>query len=92
MRLADFILSNTEPILQEWEAFARGIAPGAKMDNLALRDHADAILLATVHDMKTSQSASQRAAKARGRPLDDAWPSMGRRNCMRLEGSVRGLT
>jgi signal transduction histidine kinase len=71
MRLADFILSNTEPILQEWEAFARGIAPGAKMDNLALRDHADAILLATVHDMKTSQSASQRAAKARGRPLDD---------------------
>ena len=29
MRLADFIHSNVEPILVEWEAFARGIAPGA---------------------------------------------------------------
>jgi len=26
MRLADFILSNVEPILGEWEVFARGIA------------------------------------------------------------------
>ena len=60
-----------EPILLEWEAFARGIAPGAKMDNLALRDHADAILLATVHDMRSAQSASERAAKARGHPSDD---------------------
>jgi hypothetical protein len=77
MRLADFITSNMEPILLEWEAFARGIAPGAKMDNLALRDHADAILLATVHDMKSSQSAPQRAAKARGRPMDDGAPLNG---------------
>jgi signal transduction histidine kinase len=71
MRLADFIVANMEAILVEWEAFARGIAPGAKMDTLALRDHADAILLATVHDMQSSQSAPQRAAKARGRPMDD---------------------
>ena len=27
MRLADFILANVEPILAEWESFARGIWP-----------------------------------------------------------------
>jgi signal transduction histidine kinase len=71
MRLADFIISNLEPILLEWDTFARSIAPGAKMDALALRDHAGDILLATVQDMRSPQSATQRAAKARGHPLDD---------------------
>ena len=66
MRLADFILSNIEPILMEWKVFARGIGPGAKMDALALRDHAPDILLATVQDMKSSQSAAERSAKSRG--------------------------
>lgn len=28
MRLADFILSNLEPILHEWEMFARRIGAG----------------------------------------------------------------
>ncbi len=65
MRLADFIFSNIEPILMEWEVFARSIAPGAMMDALALRDHAPDILLATVQDMKSSQSAAQRSAKSR---------------------------
>ena len=66
MRLADFILANVEPVLAEWEAFARGIAPGAKMDALALRDHAPDILLATVQDMRSSRSATERSAKSRG--------------------------
>jgi signal transduction histidine kinase len=66
LRLADFILSNVEPILVEWEAFARGIAPGANMDALALRDHAADILLATTRDMRSVQSATERAAKSRG--------------------------
>jgi signal transduction histidine kinase len=65
MRLADFIVSNIEPILMEWEVFARGITPGAKMDALALRDHASEILVATVQDMKSSQSAAERSAKSR---------------------------
>jgi len=55
----------------EWGAFARGITPGAKMDTLALRDHADAILLATVHDMQSSQSATQQVEKSRGQHRDD---------------------
>jgi signal transduction histidine kinase len=66
MRLADFILSNVETILVEWEAFARGIAPGANMDALALRDHAADILLATTRDMRSAQTATERAAKSRG--------------------------
>ena len=65
MRLADFIVENLEPILVEWEAFARGTAPGEKMDALALRDHAGEILLATVADMRSSQSSAERTAKSR---------------------------
>jgi signal transduction histidine kinase len=67
MRLADFIVSNIEPILAEWEAFARGIKSGAAMDALALRDHAGEILLATARDMRSSQSKAERADKAKGR-------------------------
>ena len=67
MRLADFILSKTESILLEWEVFDRSIAPGAAMDALALRDHAPDILLATVQDMNSAQSATERSAKSRGK-------------------------
>jgi signal transduction histidine kinase len=66
MRLADFILANVEAILVEWEAFARGIAPGAKMESLALRDHAADILQATARDMGSAQSSTERSAKSRG--------------------------
>jgi len=66
MRLADFIIANIEPILMEWEVFARSIEPGANMDVLALRDHAKAILLATVDDMNSPQSAVERSAKSKG--------------------------
>jgi signal transduction histidine kinase len=67
MRLPDFILANTEPILLEWEAFARSILPGSKMEALGLRDHAEDILRATVRDMASAQSAAEQSAKSRGR-------------------------
>jgi signal transduction histidine kinase len=68
MRLADFISSNVEPILAEWEAFARAIAPaGGNMDGVALRDHAGDILLATAADMRSAQTAGERFAKSRGK-------------------------
>jgi signal transduction histidine kinase len=66
MRLADFILKNIEPILAEWEAFARSVPPGATMDQLALRDHAQDILRATALDMASAQTAAERADKSRG--------------------------
>ena len=45
MKLGNFILANREPILLEWEAFARTCAPAsAAMDLTALRDHANEML------------------------------------------------
>jgi signal transduction histidine kinase len=66
MRLADFIQANVEPILQDWEEFARSLAPGGKMNAAALRDDAEAILLACVRDMRSPQTLSQQAEKSKG--------------------------
>src|SRR5579863_7821907 len=66
MRLADFILSNVEPILKGWEIFARSIGAGEHLDRLALRDHAGQILQATARDMKSPQTAAERAKKSKG--------------------------
>jgi signal transduction histidine kinase len=67
MRLADFILENTESILAEWETFARGVWPGeAKTDVAELRDHAADILRATAWDMKSAQTATQQSDKSKG--------------------------
>lgn len=66
MRLAKFILANVEPILAEWEAFAVTLAPGANMTKVALRDHAQAILLASARDMEVNQSLAQQAGKSKG--------------------------
>jgi len=67
MRLPDFILSSIEPILAEWEIFARSIGAGEHLDQLALRDHAGQILQATARDMKAPQTAAERAQKSKGR-------------------------
>jgi signal transduction histidine kinase/ActR/RegA family two-component response regulator len=69
MRLADFMLANVEPILKEWEVFARGIWPDTSAggtDPATLRDHAKAILLATVPDMKSAQTKAQQSRKSKG--------------------------
>jgi signal transduction histidine kinase len=66
MRLADFILGNIEPILSEWEAFARTVWPGPATDPRELRDHAADILRATAGDMKSAQSATQQSDKSHG--------------------------
>lgn len=66
MRLAEFILANIEPILAEWEAFARSLSPGANMTIVALRDDAESILLATARDMQNRQSLEQQESKSKG--------------------------
>ena len=45
LRLSRFIRDNVEPILAEWETFARSLPGGGAMDVAALRDHAKAMLL-----------------------------------------------
>lgn len=66
MRLADFILANIEPILAEWEIFARSMRAGEHLDQLTLRDNASDILQATARDMKSVQTDAQRTTKSRG--------------------------
>jgi signal transduction histidine kinase len=72
MRLADFILGNREPILAEWEAFARTCTPAsAPMDITALRDHANEMLTVIAQDLRTPQGGSAQAAKSMGNAPDD---------------------
>lgn len=66
MRLADFILSNTEKILSEWEDFARNLTPGSAMSVIALRDHAESILRAAARDMLSLQTSRQQSEKSKG--------------------------
>ena len=66
MRLADFITANVEPILTEWEAFARSVWPGPPTDPATLRDHAEQMLHAAVADMRSGQSGAQQSDKSRG--------------------------
>lgn len=66
MRLAEFMAANLEPILVEWEAFARSLAPGKSMGRLALRDDAEAILLAALRDMGADQTLLEQASKSKG--------------------------
>jgi signal transduction histidine kinase len=66
MRLADFILANIEPILEDWEAFAISIWPGPIATRLVLRDHAADMLKAVAMDMKSYQTESQQSEKSKG--------------------------
>lgn len=74
MRLADFITQNLEPILAQWEEFAASMLPAAaNMGALALRDHAEQILLAVVKDLRSSQTREAQREKSLGRaprPID----------------------
>ena len=68
MRLADFILTHREPILAEWEAFARTCAPASDpMGIVALRDHANAMLSAIAADLVTAQAPFAQSQKSKGR-------------------------
>lgn len=67
MRLAEFIDSRLDAIVREWDAFAATRVPaGAKMDALALRDHAPQILRAIAADLRTPQTAPEQLAKSHG--------------------------
>jgi signal transduction histidine kinase len=72
MRLAEFILANREPILAEWEAFARTCTPASgAMDITALRDHANEMLTVIAKDLGTPQGGSEQEEKSKGRAPDE---------------------
>ena len=67
MRLSQFIREHLEPILVEWEAFARSLfETSATPSKVALRDHARLILLAIAKDIECAQTEAQRDAKSKG--------------------------
>jgi signal transduction histidine kinase len=65
-RLSRFIRDNVEPIIVEWETFARSLPEGGAMNVAALRDHAKEMLLAIAADLERPQSDSAQDEKARG--------------------------
>jgi hypothetical protein len=67
MRLADFILSDMEGILEDWQTFAATQLPAAaRMSSLALRDHAQQILEAVAKDIVQPQTQVEQAQKSKG--------------------------
>src|SRR5688572_11930609 len=67
MRLSQFIVANREPIMAEWEAFARTCAPASgSMDITALRDHASEMLTVIAADLDTPQGDRAQAEKSKG--------------------------
>jgi len=71
MNLSVFIRSHMTQILAEWTAFAKKAAPaGEEMSNLALTDHAEAILRAVAIDIETRQSKQQQYEKSQGDEID----------------------
>jgi signal transduction histidine kinase len=68
MRITEFIAANVEPILVEWEKFARGVWPeGTPVEPDELRDSAAEILRAVVAEMATAQSRHEQQEKSAGR-------------------------
>jgi signal transduction histidine kinase len=74
LKLSEFILANREPILVEWEAFARTCAPASgSMDIESLRDHANDMLTVIAADLDTPQNKLEQKDKSTGnKPTPDA--------------------
>jgi len=72
-RLARFIRDNTEPILAEWDTFARSMHAAGETNVETLRDHAKEMLLVIASDLQRPQSELAQTEKAHGaRDADDA--------------------
>lgn len=65
MRLADFVRAEIEPILQDWEEFAKTLLHGRHMGKSGLRDHARDMLLVIADELDCDQSELQQGASAR---------------------------
>ena len=80
-------MTNREPILAEWEAFARTCTPASgSMDIVALRDHANEMLTVIAADLTTPQADHAQAEKSKGRAAD---PDATERTAAEEHGSGR---
>lgn len=67
MKLSEFIRTNLDLILDEWDRFAKNIPAAAQLNITALRDHASGILLAIADDLDQSQTLQEQSEKSKGR-------------------------
>jgi signal transduction histidine kinase len=92
MRLSDFILSNLDPILGEFEQFARShTTAGVDMDLRALRDHAEGMLAAVALDLEQPQTDAEQTRKSRG-DAPDAGAAMTAAEQHGTDRAVSGFT
>ena len=64
--LSDFILKNTDALIQDWEDYAQSMPPAAVLSRPALRDHAQQILEAIAADIARPQSSQAQEEKSKG--------------------------
>jgi signal transduction histidine kinase len=87
VRLADFIVANIEPILEEWETYARSIWPaGPTADVAEVRDDAEDFLRKTAFAMRCEQASVEQAEKkSNGRVTSgfDLWAVMAEYRALR---------
>jgi signal transduction histidine kinase/ActR/RegA family two-component response regulator len=66
MRLADFILEQTDSILQDWDSFAGTVEPATDMTAKELRNHAAEMLKCIANDLLSIQSRQEEIDKSQG--------------------------
>lgn len=67
MKLSTFLTSNIEPILREWESFARTIQTDCTpLDSVGLRDHAEQMVRVIAEDLLNHQSLLEQREKSQG--------------------------
>lgn len=86
MKLARFIQTNMEQLLEDWEEAVLEIAPELQGENsLALRDHAHEMLDFISRDLDTDQTEDESASKALGKGKAPASDTGGEHGIHRLE-------
>lgn len=71
MRLAEFIESDLEGLVDEWAAYALAISvEGSRLSESQLRNSASEILTSIVADIRHTQNAAQQESKSRGEGRD----------------------
>jgi diguanylate cyclase (GGDEF)-like protein/PAS domain S-box-containing protein len=76
MSLTDFIRSNIETILENWEKFARDIPSGKRMDKLELRDHAIGILRTIADELELAATTNQKKIEVPAEEVLDTTEAM----------------
>jgi signal transduction histidine kinase len=65
--LADFVEHHAEAIIDQAITFAKSVEVGARLDDVALRDHLPEIIQTIVADLRTPQTRAEEIEKSEGR-------------------------